>query len=178
MRHVGFAVGILALVVLSGCRGGDGGGSDKPSESPPASATTPTPDVASTYVPGAGDPKTHILHVTIRDVGGVESYEATAKGCVPINPPHTALLVVSGPTAKFDYTPLKEVDIPTTAEPVNGACEAKVTVTVPYAPRYSLGIALEGHGIATGDEPPPPWITTRESAQKVTVLSQVVTTLR
>lgn len=177
MRRVGFAAGMLALAVLSGC-GGDGSDSAKPGESPSPSANTPTPDVADTYVPADGDPKTHLLHVTIRDVGGVESYEFTGKGCVPLNPPHTAVLVVFGPTAKFDFTPLKEVEIPTTADPVNGACEAKVTVKVRYAPRYSLGIALEGHGIATGDEPAPAWITTRGSSQEVTVLSQVVTTLR
>ncbi|MDR7085811.1 hypothetical protein J2X11_000650 [Aeromicrobium panaciterrae] len=178
MRRVGIAAGILALVVLSGC-GGDSD-SAKPSESPSATAATPSPapEIADTYVPADGDPKTHILHVTIRDVGGVETYEATAKGCVPLNPPHTTQLVVSGPTSKFDYTPLKEAYIPATAEPVNGACEAKLTIKVRYAPRYSLGIALEGQGIATGDEPPPAWITTRGSSQEVTVVSQVVTTLR
>ena len=104
--------------------------------------------------------------------------EATVKGCEPLNPEHTASLVVEGPTAEFDSTPLKDVDLPASAETFNGACEAKMTVKVPYAPRYTLGIAREGHGIATGDEPDPMWITTRGSSQKVTLVSQVVTTLR
>lgn len=177
MRNVGLAAGILALVVVSGC-GGNDSDSAKPSETPSKTASTPAPDVASTYVPSDGDPKTHILHVTIRDVGGVEAYEATAKGCEPLNPEHTASLVVAGPTAEFDSTPLKDVDLPASAETFNGACEAKMTVKVPYAPRYTLGIAREGHGIATGDEPDPMWITTRGSSQKVTLVSQVVTTLR
>lgn len=177
MRHVGFAAGILALTVVSGC-GGDGGDSAKPTETPSKTTSTPTPDVASTYVPGDGDPKTHILQVTIRDVGGVKAYKATAQGCEPLYPEHTIILVVSGPTAKFDSTPLKDVDLPPNAEPNNGACEAKMTVTVPYAPRYTLGIATEGHGIATGDEPDPIWITTRGNSQKVTLVSQVVTTPR
>jgi hypothetical protein len=177
MRHVGLAAGMLALTIVSGC-GGDGSDSDKPSETPSKPASTPTPDVVRTYVPSDGDPKTHILHVTIRDVGGVEAYEATAQGCEPLYPEHTIILVVSGPTTKYDSTPLKDVDLPTSAEPANGACEAKMTVTVPYAPRYTLGIAKEGHGIATGDEPDPVWITTRGSSQKVTLVSQVVTTPR
>ena len=116
--------------------------------------------------------------MTIRDVGGVEAYEATARGCEPIYPEHTVSLVVSGPTAKFDSTPFKDVDLPSNAEPVNGACEAKMTVTVRYAPRYTLGIAREGQGIATGDEPDPMWLTTRGNSQKVTLVSQVVDTLR
>jgi hypothetical protein len=176
MRPTGLAAGVLALVALTGCGGDVSSDSAKPTESPSTTASTPTPEPAATYVPRAGDPKTHVLHVRILDFAGIDAYKQSGRKCELLYGRHWAVLVIAGPTAEVDSTPLKELDIPATAEPGEaGACVATLTVTVPYAPRYRLGIAHEGHGIANGYEPEEPWITTRGSSQKVTVVSQVVT---
>ena len=179
------ALSLTALTVLGGC--GTYAPTHAPDARPAASPSASSPSTSfywpsddATYAPAPGDPKTHELRVLIRDVGGVDAYrmDDSERGCTSTSPkgfPHQ--LVISGPTKKQTYTPLASFDIPDTAIGTNGACEAELTVTVPYAPRYSMGIAMEGRGIATGYEPDPSWIETSGSSQKVVMLTQVTTVL-
>jgi hypothetical protein len=112
-------------------------------------------------------------------VDGVEIYTQTEKGCVSNASaafPHQ--LVIEGPTAEYSNAPLKTVNVPQKAESNMGGCESELTVTVPYAPRYSMGIPREGHGIASPYAPDEDWIVTRGDAQKVTMVTQSVTTLK
>jgi hypothetical protein len=48
-----------------------------------------------------------------------------------------------------------------------------MTVTVPYAPRYTAGIAIEGHGIADPKNPGPKEtkIVTKGDSQDVLVIN-------
>lgn len=109
-----------------------------------------TPRPVKTYVPAPGDPKTHQLHVTIRDKG--RSYKPGT--CHAINYPgsdgalQSDSLVVTGPDEKSEASQLGEAPIPTQARSLpDGTCEAKMTITVRYAPRYRAGIAVVGDGI-------------------------------
>lgn len=122
-------------------------------------------------------PTTHVFRVTLRDVNGVEAYTQDDDGCTSSAVkgwPHQ--LVVTGPDDESQI--LKSVDIPRAAQLTMGACEAKMTITVPYASRYSFGIAMEGRGIASPDALEPDWITAEGDSQNVTVVTHVVTTVK
>lgn len=125
----------------------------------------------------ANTSKTHVFRVTLRDVNGVGAYTQDQDGCASNAVkgfPHQ--LVVSGPDDESQI--LASVKIPKTAQPSMGACEAKMTITVPYAPRYSFGIAMEGQGIASPDALESDWITAEGESQDVTVVTHVVTTVK
>ena len=143
-----------------------------PTATPETSATpTRTPKPEKTYVPGPGDPSTHTMNVTIRDRG--ISY--TPGTCAAINggTEYEDRLVFSGPDAQYENTPLgDEFPIPDQATSLaDGTCEARMTVTVPYAPRYDAGIAREGKGIAGPDDPDGARITTKGEPQDVIVIN-------
>lgn len=144
------------------------------SAAPPlkTSATpTRTPQPEKTYVPAPGDPKTHELNVIIRDKG--ISY--TPGTCVAIraDTDFQDRLVFIGPDAQYERRPLgDEFPIPRQATRLaDGTCEAKLTVTIPYAPTYGAGIVREGKGIAGPDDPGETQITTQGDAQDVVVIN-------
>jgi hypothetical protein len=125
-----------------------------PSTSTPSATTpSPTPKPLKTYVPAPGDPKTHVVTVIIRDKG--RSY--TPGTCVASRTVDTSdVLAFSGPTRHFENAPLKNSEFPIARHGrrlSDGTCEATMTVTVPYAPRYTVGIAQEGGGIPGPDDP-------------------------
>lgn len=175
----------LAAAVLAGCSAE----SSKPrtSESmsepiavsatpaPQASATEsePTPRPQKTYIPAWGDPKTHDFTVTIHDVLPLDAYRVAGGQCVSTaypGGPHQ--LVFSGPSRHLEDRPLdKSFPMPVTAQLyADGTCVSKLEVTVPYKPRYTAGIAMEGRGIALPTAPKNEPIITQGDSQEITVL--------
>lgn len=66
------------------------------------------------------------------------------------------MLAFSGPTRHYEDAPLEhaEFPIPRQARSLpDGRCEATITVTVPYRPRYTVGIAQDGQGIPGPEDP-------------------------
>ncbi|KRC66387.1 hypothetical protein ASE12_17440 [Aeromicrobium sp. Root236] len=177
MRGTSIVLVAILGITLSGCHGSSGDASPATEASPAKASRTPAPE--ETYVPRPGDPKTHVLRLTIRDVAGIDAYATDREGCPVLGPANLPPQVyVAGPNTKEPTATFTTVDVPKDAEPIMGACEAHLTITVPYAPRYTIGIASEGQGISRPDAPPPSWIITKGASQKVTLVSQVVQTLR
>ncbi|MRJ77940.1 hypothetical protein GEV29_15465 [Aeromicrobium sp. SMF47] len=173
MRRAGILVGAVALTALAACSDNDAGTEPKPASNPVAASTSPSVPSA------ASDGRTHTFRVTIRDVRGVNEYRAGETRCLSNAPkefPHR--LVVGGPDGDKGVTTLKSFEIPLEAQLSMGACESKMTITVPYAPRYTMDIGMEGSGIAGPDVPEPTWVTTKGTSQDVTVVSQVVTIVK
>ena len=173
MRLLGILIGAATIVVLGGCSG-DGTEAKRPVESKPTPAVTQATPTSSatgqTYIRIPGDPKTHILHVTIRDEGELRAYIPGANNeCASTAPkgfPHE--LIVSGPDADESRATLGQFEAPATARRLShGVCEAKMTITVPYAPRYTLGVGMAGQGIADPNAPRDVWVVTNGKSQDV-----------
>ena len=179
MRFVSIFIGAILLTSLSGCS------DDKPADksdsastnrpAPPAAepSTVPAPKAQKTYVPASGDPKTHELSVTIRDEGELDAYTADADNTCTGNVlgGRSNQLLISGPNDEYELAPLASFDIPATARLLpNGACEATMAVTAPYAPHYLLGVTIHGRGIAGPDDPAETKVATNGNSQSVIVL--------
>ena len=176
MRGISIVLVAILGISLSGCGGSSGDASARTEVRSATPSRTPAPE--QTYVPRPGDPRTHVLRLTIRDVAGVDAYATDREGCPVLGPANLPPQVyVAGPDTKEPTATFTTVDVPRDAEPIMGACEAHLTITVPYAPRYTIGIASEGQGISQPDGPPPSWIITKGASQEVTLVSQVVQTL-
>jgi hypothetical protein len=169
MRLMKFVVGSTAVLTLVACTSAAG---DAGANSDRASATSVKTE----------HPKSHEFKVTIRDATVATVYKDSGDNsgnCVSTAPKgFPNLLTVAGPDANGDPVTLKSFKIPATAHSSMGACESNMTVTVPYASRYIIDFGIEGHGVATGDEPKPTWITTEGKSQDVTVIAQVVVSTR
>lgn len=153
----GFAtLGALALLVLSACTSGAEPAPKPVSgtiESPAATTSATTPAAEATYVRAPGDPKRATLAVTIVDEAGWMYDPAT--GCGDGSDVGRGFVALSGPTRTYAWAPLgDEVWLPEsgTATP-EGHCTVSATMTVPFAPRYDIGVGFEGKGIADGTEP-------------------------
>ncbi|VXB02723.1 hypothetical protein [Aeromicrobium sp. 9AM] len=150
-----------------------GPASKAPAQTPKTSETpkvTPRPE--KTYVPAPGDPKTHELNITIRDKG--ISYTPGTCAAIRGATDYQDFLAFSGPDKQYENRPLKdgEFTIPKQGTRLaDGTCEAKLTVTLTYAPRYRAGIAREGHGISGPDDAGETLITTKGDPQDVVVLN-------
>jgi len=177
MRIAGALTCVLSLVILSGCSG-DGKDSDpkavaatSATTSSPSEATS-TPPAEATYVPKPGDPKEHTFVVTIRDQLSVpysDAYQVKGDTCVLLGV--GSELVFHGPDKKHDRRPLKSFTIPDRARLVGSTtCEAAMTVTVPYAPRYFVGVAMEGHGMPAPTDPAETQVRPKGDSQKLIVL--------
>lgn len=152
-------MGAMTIAVISGCTS-DSSDAEKPidTEATPATAkTTPkAPAPKKTYVPAPGDPKQHIFNVTIHDVKPLDAYMLGTNGeCVTTNRSNLRdQLAFSGPSKLQENRLLESFDIPSTGRLLaDGSCEATLTVTVRYRPRFEAGVAMEGNGIAEPGEP-------------------------
>lgn len=124
----------------------------------------------------------HELRVTIRDVpapndpDAADAYEVrSAGGCSAIvwGPDSRQLgeLVVSASRANDDLRILETFRLPDSARlSRDGTCEATLTISLPYAPRYVLGVGIEGRGIAPENAPEPPKVLTEGDSQDVVVV--------
>ncbi|KAA1397524.1 hypothetical protein [Aeromicrobium ginsengisoli] len=151
------------------------------SQGPPSTPTTtprtqettgPTPRPERTYVPAPGDPKTHELNVTIRDKG--ISYTPGTCAAIRGNTDFQDRLGFSGPDKQYENRPLKDAEftIPKQGTRLaDGTCEATLTVTIPYAPRYRAGISREGHGISGPDDAGETLIAAKGDSQDVVVMN-------
>lgn len=147
----------------------------RPAGLPPATRTSPTPStvptqprkVEKTYVPAAGDPKTHELRVTIVDDG--RAYDP--RTCVAST--NSGFLGFAGPSRHYESTPVgDDVPIPARASAAaDGTCRVTVVVTLPYRPRYTAGVGQIGKGIRNPDDPDPTEIVTRGTSQDVTIVN-------
>jgi hypothetical protein len=149
-------VAVSAFIVLSACGGGESVQKTEGAPSPTALTTTPTavaPDPEQTYVRASDDPRTHELTIIIRDRG--RSY--TAGTCAAEAPDEFAdVLAFGGPNRRYENRPIKDAQfpIPRKAKPLaDGTCEARMQVTLPYAPRYTAGIVQVGGGIPDAEDP-------------------------
>ncbi len=126
-----------------------------------------------TYVASPGDPKTHILHVTLHDVLPLDVYKPMDGRCITTSgrDVYPYELTVDGPDEEYEFRPLEAKVIPVAATLLpDGTCQATMTIKVPYAPRYKAGVGMAEHG-ATNKEPNPERVwTTNGSSQKITVL--------
>ncbi len=170
MRYTGLALATVALAALSGCS--SDASAPKAAERTSA-ATTPAPAPEKTYVPAPGDPTTHTFDVTIHDVLPLDAYEVAGGKCSAdsVAPEFPSTLTFSGPSKHLDEVPLdEEFPIPKTARLLaDGSCEATMSVTVPYRPRYRAGVAIEGRGIANPDDPINDLVNTEDDSQAITV---------
>ena len=67
--------------------------------------------------------------------------------------------------------PCRASEIPAAARLTStGACEAIITVDVPFASLYRLGVAIEGHGISLPTDPGDTDVKVAGSRQAVIVL--------
>ncbi|KRC63565.1 hypothetical protein ASE12_01560 [Aeromicrobium sp. Root236] len=177
MRIAGALTCVLSLAILSGCSG-DGKDSEPKdvaattSATSRPSATTSRPAAQATYVPKADDPKEHTFVVTIRDqltVPYSDAYQVAGDRCDALGV--GSELVFEGPDKKYDRRPLKSFTIPDHARLVDSkTCEATMTVTVPYAPRYFVGVAMEGHGMPAPTDPDETRVRPKGDSQKLIVL--------
>lgn len=160
-------IATLVLCVTAACATADGSEDEE----------APTTGSATSKVKAGDTSRTHVFRVTLRDVNGVGAYAQDEDGCTSNAVkgfPHQ--LVVMGPDDESQL--LASVKIPKTAQLSVGACEAKMTITVPHVPRYTFRIAMEGQGIASPDAPKPDWISVEGASQDVTVVTHMVTTVK
>jgi len=125
--------------------------------------------------------KRHKLQVTIRDEPALDdpyaadAYVATsASECSAImwdeGTEQLGELVVSAPDETGELRMLKPFDLPPTARLLpDGTCEAVMTIDLPYASRYVLGVGIMGRGIKPENAPKPPVVITRGELQSVVV---------
>jgi hypothetical protein len=153
---------VVVLASLTACSSSDSDSDPdkapktKATVAPSATTATPTssaPKPQKTYVPAPGDPKTHVVTVIIRDKG--RSY--APRTCVAVAGADFAdELAFSGPTRHYENAPLKHGEFPIPRQGrllPDGRCEATTTVTLPYRPRYRVGIAQDGQGIPGPEDP-------------------------
>jgi hypothetical protein len=151
---------VVVLASLAACSNSDSDPDKTPktkaAASPSATTATPptvAPKPQNTYVPAAGDPKTHVVTIIIRDKG--RSY--APRTCVAVaGRDFSDELGFSGPSKHYENAPLKhgEFPIPRQGRSLpDGRCEATMTVTLPYRPRYTVGIAQDGQGIPGPEDP-------------------------
>ena len=155
--HAAKALAAVALLAsLTGCSSSD----SDPDASPKAEAAA-----ATTAAPTKDAPKTHDFTVTIRDKG--RSYAPGT--CAALEQPSS--LAFSDP----DNRPVgDEYPLPEQAEPRSGGtCEATMKVTVPYAPKYVAGVAVEGMGVADPEHPRTQQtkIVTKGDSQDIVILN-------
>jgi len=169
-----------AVVARNSLTSNDGRPPGAASQAPPSTPTTtpgtqattrPTPKPEHTYVPAPGDPTTHELNVTIRDKG--ISYTPGTCAAIRGDSPGPDTLAFSGPDKQYENRPLgREFTIPKQGTRLaDGTCEARLTVTIPYAPRYRAGIVREGHGISGPDDAGETLIATKGDSQDVVVMN-------
>ena len=182
MRFPGLIAVVSVGVVLGGCSGsgtpvapGLSTARTTPEAEVATETTKATPTVPeATYVRVPGDPRRHVLQVTIHDVPPLDAYRVEGRRCVSSavaqQAPHQ--LVFSGPSRHLEERPIDpSFDIPTTASLLDdGSCEAELRVTVPYRPRYRGGVAIEGKGISLPTDPTNEWVETKGDSQAVVVL--------
>jgi len=158
MRGVCAFAAVSMVIVLSACT------SDAESATPQTEVTTaPTtgatttpsaePSPEATYVPEPGDPKKKSLDVTIIDEARWVYDPAT--GCGDGSDFGPAFVAVSGPTREYDWAPRgDDVVLDSSATlTTDENCTTTVSMTVPFAPRYRVGVGFEGKGISDGTEP-------------------------
>lgn len=178
MRVLGIFFAAVAVVALGGCSSNSSETKEPrrtvatPAATETTTATKP-PAPQKTYIPAPGDPKSHVFDVTIHDVLPLDAYRTTGGQCVTSAvPDFPHKLTFIGPSRHFESRPLdKDFAIPETARLLSdGSCESQITVTVPYKPRYTAGIAMEGHGIPAPTDPDDTKIVTKGDSQAITVL--------
>ena len=178
MRVMGILFGAVAVVAFSGCSS-DSAETKVPRETvaTPAAVETTTatelPAPEKTYIPAPGDPKSHVFDVMIHDVLPLDAYRTAGGQCLTTSvPDFPHKLTFIGPSRHLESRPLdKDFAIPETARLLtDGSCESQITVTVPYKPRYTAGIAMEGHGMPAPTDPGDTKIVTKGNSQAITVL--------
>jgi hypothetical protein len=113
----------------------------------------------------------HELRVTIREESPYDAYKpGNREGeCVRATNVPSQLIVMDA-SGKYPKN-LAEPEIPATARRTpSGACEATISVNVPFASRYRLGVAIEGHGISLPTDPGDTDAKVATSPQAVVVL--------
>jgi hypothetical protein len=174
---------VVALASLAACSNSDSDPDTSPrteaTAAPSATTATPTPTPTpvvpkpeKTYVRAPGDPRKHVVTIIIRDKG--RSY--VPHTCVALAGEDFAdVLAFSGPSRHYENAPLKhsEFAIPRQGRSLpDGRCEATMTVTLPYRPRYTVGIAQDGQGIPGPEDPHgDTTIVTRRGAQDVVLIN-------
>lgn len=141
-------------------------------------------EVADAVAKKAGEMKSrHELRVTIRDTPAgndpdeSDAYEATsATECSVIvwgeDSQRLGELVVTTPDTAGELTHVKMFGLPGSARLLpDGSCEASMTLHLPYASRYVLGVGIVGRGIRAEDAPEPPVVITQGDSQSVVVPS-------
>ncbi|MET0931692.1 MAG: hypothetical protein ABWX74_19380 [Aeromicrobium sp.] len=123
----------------------------------------------------------HELLVTIRDQpapgdpDAADAYEAeSGNGCSAIvwgeNSEQLGELIVIALDEKDEPSMRKTFSLPASARLLpDGTCEATMTIDVPYASRYMLGVGITGRGIAREDAPDAPVVITEGHSQSVVV---------
>ena len=170
---------VVVLASLAACSSSDSDADKAPrtkaAVTPSATTPTPTHDAPKpekTYVRAPGDPKTHVLTIIIRDKG--RSY--APRTCVALAAGEASdELGFSGPSKHYENAPLKHGEFPIPRQGrllPDGRCEATITVTLPYRPRYTFGIAQEGQGIPGPEDPHGDTkIATKGGAQNVVLIN-------
>jgi hypothetical protein len=176
MRTVGPLAVVVVLASLTACRGSEPAPDKSATTNAPTTTATSTRDAPKpekTYVPAAGDPKTHDLRVTIRDKG--RSYAPGTCAAINGEADWSDTLGFFGPDKTYENRPLgKDLPIPKQGNLMaDGTCEATMTVTLPYAPRYLAGIAIPGHGMPDPKNPAPKEtkIVTKGDSQDVVIIN-------
>jgi hypothetical protein len=121
-------------------------------------------------VDGLRQAQPYELRVTIREESPYDAYApGPGETCVrATNVP--AQLVIQDDRGKYPSV-VAELEIPSTARlTADGACEARIKAEVPFATKYRLGVAIEGHGISSPTDPGETYVKTTNSPQKVVVL--------
>jgi hypothetical protein len=126
--------------------------------------------------------KHHELRVTIRDKPAPDDPDAadayvakSARECSAIvwgeDSEQLGHLVVNAPDEQDELETVGSFDLPATARLLpDGTCEAALTIRVPYASRYVLGVAITGRGIKPENAPEPPVVITKGDSQSVVVV--------
>lgn len=165
------------VALISACGGSQTPhGDDSPPASVDASAPTATPTEAivrrsggEVQPPYRG--KTHRLEVTIRDEGVLDAYVEEGKRCVAPLPqfPPTLVIVELGEDPAGDTS--SDWRAPSSGQLLaDGTCEVHMAIDAPYSSKYSLGLAVEGNGIADpANDPRPAVVMTSGTAQEVVV---------
>jgi hypothetical protein len=97
----------------------------------------------------AGDSKDRTLRVIVRDLQPLSFYDAN---CKLIEDAMPKLEVYATPAAAKSTT--DTFHLPVAAQKAADGCEAPaILVSVPNAEEYSIGVSMEGQGLASPDEP-------------------------
>ena len=161
MRFGGIFLTTVMLCAMSGCSSDSGG--DGASASPPTAVSTP--QTSEPTVDAPAQLPDHVLKVTIHDQLPLDAYKASNGGkCV-------STAVAGAPhQLAVDGSKYKEFDIPVSAQLLrDGSCRSSLTVTVRGAPKYTLGVVIEGKGISSPTDPGDTIVSSQGASQSVTV---------